>query len=286
MMSDKLPSLFDFEEDALFSKQEKTGEVAPQKKADPQPEKKKETESKTTKEPNQDITASNGQTSPSKSRPISLENPESNKAQLSEKKSSTNLFKPSLELPLSRDTEIQQNNNEESPESNSFMDIQIGNHPEPSQPVIAFNKEEEEPEALPEKIKESDATFKNEEATTDLLERDDPESTKLPEWHLDKQYYTIGEVAKLFNVNVSHIRFWTTEFKMKTRTTRKGDRLYTTNQITDLRLIHHLIKEKGHTLKGAKQVLKDGSAHLEGKLDIKEELQKLHQMLSNLKESL
>src|SRR5690606_8372547 len=54
---------------------------------------------------------------------------------------------------------------------------------------------------------------------------DDPLQIELPEWHLDKNYYTIGMVAKMFDVNVSHIRFWTNEFKLKPRTNRKGDRL-------------------------------------------------------------
>lgn len=108
----------------------------------------------------------------------------------------------------------------------------------------------------------------------------------LPEWNLNKNYYTIGEVAQLFEVNVSHIRFWTTEFKMKTRTTRKGDRLYTPAQIGELRLIHHLVKIKKYTLKGAKEILKSGNVQLERKLNLKEELQKLYQALSALKDSL
>jgi hypothetical protein len=52
-----------------------------------------------------------------------------------------------------------------------------------------------------------------------------------------KQYQTIGEVAKLFDLNTSHIRFWTKEFNIKVRTTRKGDRLYTRQQIEELKLL-------------------------------------------------
>jgi DNA-binding transcriptional MerR regulator len=73
----------------------------------------------------------------------------------------------------------------------------------------------------------------------------------------EKQYYSIGEVSKLFKVNTSHIRFWTNEFKMKVRTTRKGDRLYTTEQIKELQAIYHLVKERGFTIKGAKAKLKE-----------------------------
>ena len=72
-----------------------------------------------------------------------------------------------------------------------------------------------------------------------------------------KQYQTIGEVAKLFELNTSHIRFWTKEFNIKVRTTRKGDRLYTRQQIEELKTIYHLVKEKGFTIPGAKTKLKE-----------------------------
>jgi DNA-binding transcriptional MerR regulator len=72
-----------------------------------------------------------------------------------------------------------------------------------------------------------------------------------------KQYYSIGEVADMFKVKTSHIRFWTTEFNLKVRTTRKGDRLYNMDQIKELRAIHHLVKERGFTLAGARTKLKE-----------------------------
>lgn len=108
----------------------------------------------------------------------------------------------------------------------------------------------------------------------------------LPEWNLDKNYYTIGEVAHLFGVNISHIRFWTTEFKMKPRTTRKGDRLYTPNQIAQLRLIYHLVKEKKHTLKGALEILKSRKGSVVGHLDIRESLIQLRDMLAGIRDHL
>lgn len=78
-----------------------------------------------------------------------------------------------------------------------------------------------------------------------------------PGWQAEKQYYTIGEVATLMGLRASNIRFWTIEFKLKVRTNRKGDRLYTPAQIQTLRAIHHLLKEKGFTLSGAKAKLKE-----------------------------
>ena len=68
----------------------------------------------------------------------------------------------------------------------------------------------------------------------------------------EKNYYSIGEVAAKFKVRTSHIRFWTVQFAMKVRTTRKGDRLYTPEDIEKLKVIHHLVKEQGFTIAGCK----------------------------------
>jgi DNA-binding transcriptional MerR regulator len=108
----------------------------------------------------------------------------------------------------------------------------------------------------------------------------------LPEWNLDKRYYTIGEVSQLFKVNTSHIRFWTNEFKLRPRTTRKGDRLYSPEDIAQLRLIHHLVKEKKHTIKGAKEKLKAEKGAVGNKLDLKDALVSLKEMLIQIKEQL
>jgi len=80
----------------------------------------------------------------------------------------------------------------------------------------------------------------------------------LQDWQPEKQYYSIGEVAGLFNVRTSHIRFWTKEFGLKVRTTKKGDRLYNPDQVRQIRTIYHLLKEKRFTIKGAKAKLKEG----------------------------
>ncbi len=78
------------------------------------------------------------------------------------------------------------------------------------------------------------------------------------DWAAEKSYYTIGEVAILFGVAASAIRFWTNEFGFKVRTTPKGDRLYTPKNITELRAVYHLVKERGFTIAGAKAKLKEG----------------------------
>ncbi len=99
----------------------------------------------------------------------------------------------------------------------------------------------------------------------------------------EKQYYSIGEVSKLFKVNTSHIRFWTNEFKMKVRTTRKGDRLYTAEQIKELQAIYHLVKERGFTIKGAKAKLKEKKKVTIESVSLKQSLQDLRKKLVQIR---
>ena len=73
----------------------------------------------------------------------------------------------------------------------------------------------------------------------------------------EKHYYKIGEVAKAFQVNTSLIRFWEKEFDIiKPKKNAKGNRLFTSNDINNLKLIYNLVRERGFTLEGAKQKLK------------------------------
>ncbi len=73
-----------------------------------------------------------------------------------------------------------------------------------------------------------------------------------------KIYYTIGEVAELFDVNTSLIRFWDKEFDIiKPKKNKKGNRLFTPEDLDNFKLIYNLVKEKGFTLDGAKRYLKE-----------------------------
>jgi DNA-binding transcriptional MerR regulator len=73
----------------------------------------------------------------------------------------------------------------------------------------------------------------------------------------EKLYYTIGEVSKAFKVNPSLIRFWEKEFEvLKPKKNSKGTRRYSSVDIENFQTIHHLVKEKGYTLEGAKEQLK------------------------------
>ena len=69
-----------------------------------------------------------------------------------------------------------------------------------------------------------------------------------------KLYYPIGEVAKMFSVNTSLIRFWEKEFDIiKPKKNSRGNRIFTKNDVDNIMLIHHLLKEKKFTIAGAKK---------------------------------
>ena len=110
---------------------------------------------------------------------------------------------------------------------------------------------------------------------------------------IEKVFYQIGEVAEMFSVKQSLIRFWEQEFDIiKPKKNKKGNRLFTKQDIENIRLIFHLVKEKGMTLNGAKQKLKvnidDASKNFEAikKLQlIKEQLLEIKNELEQLQES-
>ncbi len=119
-----------------------------------------------------------------------------------------------------------------------------------------------------------------------VLSTEQPEAVaNLDNWSPDKQYYTIGEVARLFGVRTSHIRYWTTEFGLKVRTTRKGDRLYTPAIIQELRGIYHLVKERGFTIAGAKAQMQHAAA-LPETLDLHTALLRLRNQLLTIRNEL
>jgi DNA-binding transcriptional MerR regulator len=77
-----------------------------------------------------------------------------------------------------------------------------------------------------------------------------------PELHLTKHYSSIGEVAKLFNVSTSLLRYWEREFsQLKPKKSKQGIRKYSQADISKLRLIYDLVKKQGYTIRGAKEAL-------------------------------
>ncbi|WP_298534194.1 MerR family transcriptional regulator [uncultured Algibacter sp.] len=108
--------------------------------------------------------------------------------------------------------------------------------------------------------------------------------------HIDlpeKRYYGIGEVAKAFNVNTSLIRFWEKEFDvLKPKKNAKGNRKFTPEDIKNLKLIFHLVKERGFTLEGAKIHLKEGKKETLNNFEIVSKLEDVKSQLIKIKEHL
>jgi len=103
----------------------------------------------------------------------------------------------------------------------------------------------------------------------------------------EKRYYSIGELAKAFNVNASLIRFWDKEFDvLKPKKNAKGNRMFTPEDVTNLQLIFHLVKERGFTLEGAKVHLKEGQKKTLDKFEIIRKLEAIKTNLINLKNEL
>ena len=103
----------------------------------------------------------------------------------------------------------------------------------------------------------------------------------------EKKYYGIGEVAKAFNVNTSLIRFWEKEFDiLKPKKNAKGNRKFTPEDINNLKLIYHLVKERGFTLEGAKIYLKEKKSKAFSKFEIIQKLENVKAELIKIKEHL
>lgn len=103
----------------------------------------------------------------------------------------------------------------------------------------------------------------------------------------EKRYYSIGEIAKAFAVNASLIRFWEKEFDiLKPKKNAKGNRMFTPEDLKNLKLIFHLVKERGFTLEGAKEHLKNAQKKPMDTLDIISKLEGIKNELLKLKNEL
>jgi len=106
------------------------------------------------------------------------------------------------------------------------------------------------------------------------------------ETKVEKLYYSIGEVAEMFGVNTSLIRFWEKEFDIiKPKKNKKGNRLFTQTDIDNFHIIYHLVKKKGMTLKGAKKKMKENKDDTEHNFEIIKSLESIKEMLIDVRES-
>lgn len=107
------------------------------------------------------------------------------------------------------------------------------------------------------------------------------------EKEVEKLYYSIGEVAAMFDVNNSLIRFWEKEFDLiQPKKNKKGNRLFTQQDVDNLKIIYHLVKERGYTLQGAKAKLKDNKDDVSENVEMIGRLEHVKAFLVELKKSL
>lgn len=103
----------------------------------------------------------------------------------------------------------------------------------------------------------------------------------------EKRYYSIGEVADAFKVNTSLIRFWEKEFDvLQPKKNAKGNRKFTPEDIKNLQLIYHLVKERGFTLEGAKTHLKEEKHKTLSNFEIIRKLENVKTILLSIKDQL
>jgi len=104
---------------------------------------------------------------------------------------------------------------------------------------------------------------------------------------IEKLYYSIGEVAGMFGVNTSLIRYWEKEFDIiKPKKNKKGNRYFTQEDIENFHIIYYLVKDLGMTLKGAKKKLKENREGTIYTFKIVESLKDIRSMLLEIREDL
>ncbi len=102
-----------------------------------------------------------------------------------------------------------------------------------------------------------------------------------------KKYFTIGEVAKELGVATSLIRFWESQFDfIRPKKNAKGNRKFTQDDLKKLKLVYHLVKEKGFTLSGAQEHIKQSKGSIDDKAETVNSLKKIRSFLEEMKRNL
>ena len=104
----------------------------------------------------------------------------------------------------------------------------------------------------------------------------------------DKIYYSMGEVAEMFDVNQSLIRHWESKFDcLRPHKNKRGNRMFTADDVEKLKQIYHLVKERGMTLEGARKVMRGASGkELARETELLERLQRIRSALVEVREEL
>lgn len=107
------------------------------------------------------------------------------------------------------------------------------------------------------------------------------------EREITKRYYSMGEVTAMFGVNASQIRFYEKEFDiLQPKKNKKGNRMFRPEDIENLKIIFNLVKEKGYTLQGAKDYLKENQSEARENQRVISSLEKLKGFLLEVRDSL
>ncbi|WDF68143.1 MerR family transcriptional regulator [Sphingobacterium oryzagri] len=107
------------------------------------------------------------------------------------------------------------------------------------------------------------------------------------EREINKLYYTMGEVTAMFGVNASQIRFYEREFDiLQPKKNKKGNRLFTQEDISNLKIIFNLVKDKGYTLQGARDFLRSNKNEVKENQRVVDSLERLKKFLLEVRDSL
>lgn len=107
------------------------------------------------------------------------------------------------------------------------------------------------------------------------------------EREINKLYYTMGEVTAMFDVNASQIRFYEKEFDiLQPKKNKKGNRLFTQEDIANLKIIFNLVKDKGFTLQGAREYLRTNKSEAKENQRVVDSLERLKSFLLEVRDSL
>ncbi len=158
----------------------------------------------------------------------------------------------------------------------------------------APKKKEHKPKAVVDKKKQIEMATANEPEAENLTSATtEQQPMGVSQWvdtsTLTKVYYTITEVATMFKVNASMLRFWEKEFPTqlsKVKKNKKGDRYYNAQDIEKIKLLYHLIKERKMTHEGAREYLKDTRKKVKEDIHLLENLQSIKSFLLDLKKSI
>lgn len=164
----------------------------------------------------------------------------------------------------------------------------FGNKIEQSKPVIKKPKAPVAEKLKPKNTDTKEATLVEKKVALEDKVSEAPLQNKVNEQELTKVYYTISEVAKMFGVNASLLRFWEKEFKElgRIKKNKKGDRYYNKHNIRSLNVIYYLLKEQKMTIAGARNMIKNKRKSTVAQFDMVDNLQKVRGFLVDLKTAL